>query len=91
MIGSIELGRELTVTEVDRIALSCFLGPIGWLVGPVLFPELVVPTTPPPQNPPQSPEPRQAHTHNIQIPPRGVTAFVANEVLFEVESGTPAG
>jgi len=90
MIGSIVLGRELTVTEVDRMALSCFLGPVGWLLGPVLFPEPVVLPTPPPQNPHPS-GPRHAHAHNIQIPPRAVTAFVPNEVLIEVESGTPPG
>jgi len=52
MIGTLVLGRELTVTEVDRMALSCFLGPVGWLLGPVLFPDPIVTTTPPPQNPP---------------------------------------
>jgi hypothetical protein len=29
MIGTLVLGRELTVTEVDRMALSCFLGPVS--------------------------------------------------------------
>src|ERR1039457_3336828 len=52
MIGTLVLGRELTVTEVDRMALSCFLGPVGWLLGPVLFPDPIVTLTPPPQNPP---------------------------------------
>ena len=50
MIGTLVLGRELTVTEVDRMALSCFLGPVGWLLGPVLFPDPIVTPTPPPQN-----------------------------------------
>ena len=50
MIGTLVLGRELTVTEVDRMALSCFLGPVGWLLGPVLFPDPIVMTIPPPQN-----------------------------------------
>ena len=52
MIGTLVLGRELTVTEVDRMALSCFLGPVGWLLGPVLFPDPVVTLNPPPGNPP---------------------------------------
>ena len=52
MIGTLVLGRELTVTEVDRMVLSCFLGPVGWLLGPVLFHDPIVTTTPPPQNPP---------------------------------------
>ena len=34
--------------------------------------------------------PRQVRGRHIDIPPRGVTAFVPNEVLLEVESGTPA-
>ena len=91
MIGTLILNRELTIPEVDRMALSCFLGPVGWLLGPVLFPDVVVTAIPPtpPQNPPPR-GPRQARGHHIDIPPRGVTAFVPNEILFEVESGTPA-
>src|SRR5450631_2901254 len=89
MIGTLVLGRELTVTEVDRMALSCFLGSVGWLLGPVLFPDPIVTLTPPPQNPPP-PGTRQARGRHIDIPPRGVISFVPNEVLFEVEDGTPA-
>ena len=88
MIGTLVLGRELTVTEVDRMALSCFLGPVGWLLGPVLFPDPIVMTIPPPQNlPPRGT--RQAHGRHIDIPPRGVTGFVP-EVLLEFEAGTSA-
>src|SRR5580692_663210 len=50
MVGTIVLGRELTVTEVDRMALSCFLGPVGWVLGPVLFPDPAVAPTAPPRN-----------------------------------------
>jgi subtilisin family serine protease len=89
MIGTLVLGRELTVTEVDRMALSCFLGPVGWLLGPVLFPDPIVTLTPPPQNPPPRGT-RQARGRHIDIPPRGVTSFVPNEVLLEVDDGTPA-
>jgi hypothetical protein len=28
--------------EVDRMTLSCFLGPLGWVLGPALFPDPVV-------------------------------------------------
>src|ERR1700690_2733646 len=70
MIGTLVLGRELTVTEVDRRALSCFLGPVGWLLGPVLFPNPIVTLTPPPQNPPPHGT-RQAHGRHIDMPPRG--------------------
>ncbi len=88
MIGTIVLGRELTQIEVGRMSLSCFLGPIGWLLGPLIFPEPVVTPTPPPQNPPPQ-GPRQASNRHIDIPGRGVTAFVPNEILLELESGTP--
>jgi subtilisin family serine protease len=88
MIGTLVLGRELTVTEVDRMALSCFLGPVGWLLGPVLFPDPVVVTTvtPPGNQPPQGP--RQTNNRHIDIPGRGV-AFVPNEILLELEPGAP--
>src|ERR1700693_4091025 len=39
MIATVVLGRELTATEGGRMALSCFLGPVGWLLGPQLFPD----------------------------------------------------
>jgi len=89
MIGTLVLGRELTVTEVDRMALSCFLGPVGWLLGPVLFPDPVVVTTimPPGNPPPQGP--RLTRGRHIDIPGRGVTSFVPDEMLLEVEAGTP--
>ena len=90
MIATILLGRELTIPEVDRIALSCFLGPVGWLLGPVLFPDAVVVTTGPSAHNPPPQHPRQARGRHIDIPPRGVTTFVPNEILLEVESGTPA-
>ena len=91
MIGTLMLNRELTIPEVDRMTLSCFLGPVGWLLGPVLFPDVAVTAIPPtpPQNPPPR-GPRQMRGRHIDIPPRGVTAFVPNEILLEVESGTPA-
>jgi subtilisin family serine protease len=91
MIGTLMLNRELTIPEVDRMTLSCFLGPVGWLLGPVLFPDVVVTAIPPtpPQNPPPR-GPRQTRGRHIDIPPRGVTAFVPDEVLLEVESGTPS-
>jgi subtilisin family serine protease len=55
----------------------------------VLFPDPILTALPP--NPPNQPPPqRQARGRHIDIPPRGITAFVPNEILWEVESGTPA-
>ena len=65
MIATVMLGRELTIPEVDRMALSCFLGPVGWLLGPVLFPDAVVVTTTPPANNPPPQHPRQARGRHI--------------------------
>lgn len=88
MIGTLVLGRELTATEVDRMVLSCFLGPVGWLLGPVLFPEPVItPTATPPGNPPPQ-GPRLSRGHHINFPGRGM-AFVPNEILLELNAGTP--
>src|ERR1019366_7169723 len=81
-------GIGATASEGGRMALSCFLGPVGWLLGPVLFPDPIVTTTPPPQNPPPHGT-RQARGRHIDIPPRGVTSFV-REVLLEFEAGTSA-
>jgi subtilisin family serine protease len=87
IITTVVLGRELTVTEVDRMTLSCFLGPVGWVLGPVLFPDPVVTSTSPPRNPP-SRGARQAGGRNISIPPPGETRLVPNEVLLEVHADT---
>ena len=51
MIGTIVLGREMTLSEVNRMTLSCFLGPVGWLLGPLLFSDPVVTPTPPYRHP----------------------------------------
>ena len=86
IIGTVILGRELTQTEVGRMSLTCFLGPLGWVLGPVIFPDPVVTLPTPPQNPPPR-GPRQANNRHIDIPGRGV-AFVPNEILLELEAGT---
>jgi subtilisin family serine protease len=89
MIATVVLGRELTATEGGRMALSCFLGPVGWLLGPVLFPDPIVMTIPPPQNLPPPHGTRQARGRHIDIPPPGETRF-GREVLLELEPGTSA-
>ena len=90
MIGTVMLGREMTISEVDRTTLSCFLGPVGWVLGPVLFPDAVVVTTTPPRAQSaaaaSAPGARPPHQHSAARRDR----FVRNEVLLEVEPGTPA-
>lgn len=86
IIGTIVLGRELTAAEVNRSTLSCVIGPLGWVIGPMLFPDVVVtqgrsPRTPPPRGL------RQARGRNISIPPPGVTSFVPDEVLVQGADG----
>lgn len=90
MIGTVVLGREMTAAEVGRSTLNCFLGPIGWIIGPSLFPDVPVAANTPPTRPPP---PRNARPsrggRNISIPPPGETRFVPNEVLVEIASGVP--
>ena len=82
IIGTIVLKRELTGTEVRRSTLNCFLGPVGWVVGPVLFPGEAVAV-----EPPRTPTRRgagKARGRNIAIPPPGETRFVPDEILLDV-------
>lgn len=85
MIGTAILGRELTVAEAWRSTLNCAIGPLGWVVGPYLFPDVVVTQGgPPPRTPPRQPGARQSGGRNISIPPPGETRFVADEILLQV-------
>jgi hypothetical protein len=86
MIGTVMLGREMTLNEVYRSTLNCVLGPVGWVIGPALFPDVTAPGGP--NGNPTSPGPRQARGRNINIPPAGETHFVANEILVEFDAGT---
>ena len=38
MIGTVILGRELTLNEAYRSTLGCVLGPVGWLLADALVP-----------------------------------------------------
>jgi len=87
MIGTIILKREMTASEVGRSTLNCFLGPLGWIVGPAIFPiDTVAANVPPRQTPPRSGA-SQGRGRNISVPPAGETRFVRNEVLLEVVAG----
>jgi subtilisin family serine protease len=101
IIGTIVLNREMTFDEVARSTLGCFLGPIGWLIAPVLFPtEVGVGIGNPSQQQVQTPRgprrtqrtqrPRQTKADNITIPRRGEADFVPDEILVEFEPGTSA-
>jgi subtilisin family serine protease len=101
MIGTILLNREMTASEVGRSTLSCFLGPVGWLLGPILFPvEVGVGVGIPPQQQVQTSRrvqrtrrtqrPRRTKANNITIPRRGEADFVPDEILIEFEPGTSA-
>ncbi len=83
MIGTAVLGREMTANEVGRSTLTCFLGPVGWWLGNVYFPDA------PGANPPPR-DTRPARGRNISIPPPGETHFVPNEILVEFDAGTGA-
>lgn len=84
--GTIILGREMTAAEVGRSTLGCFLGPVGWVVGPMLFPDVPVTAAGPPrQGPPRAM--RQSGSRRVSIPPAGETRFVRNEVLLQVDAG----
>jgi subtilisin family serine protease len=88
MIGTVVLGREMTAAEVGRSTLNCFLGPIGWIIGPSLFPDVpAAANTPPIRTPPPRSAPPSRGGRNISIPPPGETRFVPNEVLVEIASG----
>jgi subtilisin family serine protease len=81
MIGTVVLGRELTISEAYHTTLGCFLGPAGWLLADALFtPSVTVQA--PAGNKPREPR-RTARGRHFNIPPAGETRFVANELLLE--------
>jgi subtilisin family serine protease len=82
ILGTIILRREMTGAEVGRSTFNCFLGPVGWILGPALFPDGITAVNPPPRR-----GVGPARGHNISIPPRGETRFVRNEVLLNVVAG----
>ena len=94
ILGTVILGREMTASEVGQSTLGCFLGPIGWLLAPTLFPPDVIivgngntgPNPPPRDSRP--PTTRTGQGRNISVPRPGETGFVLDEVLVEFGPGT---
>jgi hypothetical protein len=90
MVGTVILGRELTIGEAYHTTLGCLLGPPGWLLADAMFPPTaVIATRSGPPNQPRSPR-RVTQGRHINIPPAGATSFVLNEVLLQFAAGTSA-
>src|SRR6185312_12424321 len=94
MIGTVILGRELTLNEAYRSTLGCFLGPVGWLLADALVPPTIITQTQiKTQSQTSRPPPQQQRTgrgRNFKIPPQGETRFVANEIVLEFAPGATA-
>jgi subtilisin family serine protease len=86
MVGTVILGREMTGPEVYRSTMSFFLGPVGWVLGPYLFPDAV----PLPVTAKNVPGSRPARGRNINLPPAGEIHFVPNEILIEFDARATA-
>lgn len=78
MIGTLILQREMTVAEVWRSTLGCFLGPVGWAIAPLLFPDAVTAAQPVRTSRQQR---GSGNNGRFRAPPRLETRFVPNEVL----------
>ena len=88
MIGTVILGRELTLNEAYRSTLGCVLGPVGWLLADALVPPTNTGPNAQPNTPPGKPK-REARGRRFNIPPAGETRFVNNELLLEFSSASP--
>jgi len=89
IIGTVILGRELTIGEVYHTTLGCMLGPVGWVLADALFP----PTVTGPNTPARTLQHKSARVgrgRHFSIPPGGETRFVSNEVLLEFSGGASA-
>lgn len=91
MIGTVVLGREMTLSEVYHSTFSCVLGPLGWVLADQLFPPGIgtpgLPGQPHGRAPPHG---RQAGGRNISVPPLGATGFAVDELLLEIAASATA-
>jgi subtilisin family serine protease len=86
MIGTVMLGRELTLSEAYHTTLGCMLGPVGWLLADAMFPPTATGPNTQPRTPARKPR-RVVNGRLFNMPPVGETRFV-NEVLLEFAAGT---
>jgi len=90
IVGTIILGRELTLNEAYRNSLGCLAGPLGWIIADALVPPTVTLPTTTNQPPPRRLPPRQVQRGgNVSFPSPGA-AFVINEILLEGDATTLA-
>jgi hypothetical protein len=79
MVGTIVLGRELTISEFWHIELNLFLGPPGSMLADRMFP--------PGQGGPPGTPPGQGGNGNVHFPRPGEIHFLPNEVLIVFDAG----
>jgi len=82
IIGTVILGRELTMSEAYHTTLGCLLGPVGWLLADAMFPPTVTGPDSRQPTPPHKPRKNAARGGHIEIPPASETRFVPNEILL---------
>jgi hypothetical protein len=87
MAQTIILGRQLTFNEAYRTMFGCTAGPLGWVIADLLAPPGVTLPGQPPRTP-RTNRQGQGQGRNIIIPGAGVP-LVGNEILLQVEPGTP--
>lgn len=85
MVGTLILQREMTTAEVWRSTLGCFLGPVGWVISPLLFPDVATPAAPG-QTARGPQRGNGSNNGRFRVPPRIETRFVPNEVLVVVRT-----
>jgi hypothetical protein len=82
IIGTVILGRELTMSEAYHTTLGCILGPVGRLLADAMFPPTVTGPDSRQPTPPRKPRKSAARGGHIEIPSTGETRFVPNEILL---------
>src|SRR5689334_796429 len=82
MIGTMILGRELTISEATHTTLGCMLGPVGWLLADAMYPPTLTGLTGQPKTP-QHKAGKTSRGRQFNIPQNGALTYVGNEVLLQ--------